>query len=488
MKYSCAPRFSSGALRYSLWIALGTECIFLFLASRFGDFTVPGHATTFVSWMFAAGICFFASAILFGKRVPARPAVIFWCGAVAVRLTIFSCPPGDDMWRYIWEARAQVNGFNPYVYSPSAPELGALRDAAWWRINHREFAAIYPPATELVFAALARISPPVFLFKIVFIAADFLTVLLLLRLCSRPHCVSPEGSPSSSRYVAAAWYAWNPAVAYAFAGGGHFDSLMLAAMTAAVWALERSFGRNDLARRNKEKCEGAGLRDKNLPDWKWAFLSATLLGIAIAVKLVPFFLLPAWMCALRRRSLVLVTSVAIPAALCLVYGGISRVLKPLIAFTDVTRFNDLFWWMIEAVSMPNPFQRNWPFMLALGLACVVATVKFQHDWRRCALWLFGLALVLSPVLHPWYTTWILPLATWRRVRAWAVLSVSSLGALLLWDNSRWWNQWEPNLLTRAVVILPPLTVWFIEWRANGRVFAADRAGSSGGNSRKDKLV
>jgi hypothetical protein len=135
----------------------------------------------------------------------------------------------------------------------------------------------------------------------------------------------------------------------------------------------------------------------------------------------------------------------------------------------VTRFNDLVWWLIETVSMPNPFQRNWPFALGLACAWAIAARMFRHDWRRCALWLFGLALILSPVLHPWYTTWILPLAAWRRVHAWAVLSVSSLGALLLWDSTRWWNEWQPNLFTRAIVIAPPLVAWLFEWRFKRQV-------------------
>ena len=458
--------FSSVALHYSLWIALVAECLFLFLASPFGDFTIPGHATHFVSRMLAAGVCFFTAAILFGKGTPARPGIVFWCGAIAVRVAIFSCPPGDDMWRYIWEGRAQIHGFNPYIYSPAAPELEALRDATWLRINHREFAAIYPAGTELILAAVARISPAVFAFKVVFVGADLLTAFLLVRLCALARfAAAPPERKRNAAYAAAAWYAWNPAVAYAFAGGGHFDSLMLAALGGSVWALERCFRSNDLAR--DDLLEHA--RGPALPVWSWACLSATLLGVAISLKLVPVFLLPAWVCALRRRSVVLVASLVIPAGLCLPYGGFREVFRPINAFADVTRFNDLVWWMIEAVSMPNPFQRNWPFALALACAWAIATLTFRHDWRRCALWLFGLALILSPVLHPWYTTWILPLAAWRRVRAWAVLSVSSLGALLLWDSTRWWNQWQPNLFTRAVVIVPPLVAWLLEWRLNRRL-------------------
>ena len=80
----------------------------------------------------------------------------------------------------------------------------------------------------------------------------------------------------------------------------------------------------------------------------------------------------------------------------------------------------------------------------------------------CALWLLGLALVLSPVLHPWYATWILPLAVWRRAHAWTILSITALAALLLWESTPWWTEWQPNLLTRSLVIIPPLIAWLFQ--------------------------
>jgi hypothetical protein len=120
------------------------------------------------------------------------------------------------------------------------------------------------------------------------------------------------------------------------------------------------------------------------------------------------------------------------------------------------------WWAIETLTVPNPFQRNWPFAAILMVACIIIAVRYRRDWRRSALWILGLALVLSPVLHPWYVTWILPLAVWQRVRAWTILSLSALFSLLLWEATPWWNQWEPNALTRALVIVPAAAAWIIE--------------------------
>ena len=88
----------------------------------------------------------------------------------------------------------------------------------WSRINHRDYSAIYPPGTELIFAAsvdflAARSSTSCFS-----PLADLGAIAILLRLIG-----------GRARYADAAWYAWNPLVVYSFAGAVHFDSLMISA-------------------------------------------------------------------------------------------------------------------------------------------------------------------------------------------------------------------------------------------------------------------
>jgi hypothetical protein len=397
--------------------------VLVHFAAAHGYFARTGEALRFVPFILFAGVAFLQAARSFnelGKKLQKRT---LWGFAIVLRLAMFNCEPGDDFWRYVWEGRVQNARQNPYLYSPSAPELQRLRDENWLRINHPDVAAIYPPAAELIIAAVTRVSGSPFWFKLVFIVADLLTVALLLRLVS---------------VATAAWYAWNPAVVYAFAGAAHYDSLMLLALTGAIVALHRA-GNDDRA------------------TFGWQSISAACLGLAIALKLVPIILLPVWAFALGRRAWLLVISLALPMALAVPFGGVGTVLHPLRDFADVTRFNELFVWIF-----PNPWQRNWPVTLFLSATILFIAWYWRNDWRRGALWVFGAALILSPVLHPWYVTWILPVAVWRQQQAWTVLSLSVLSAFLLWDTTTLWNAWQPNLLTRAFVILPPLFTWWSE--------------------------
>ncbi len=398
-------------------VAAGCELALLFVASAHGDFVRPGQALIFVPVLLLAGVAFLSAVRIFETLPSNVHSRLLWGLAIALRVSMLACAPCDDFWRYAWEGRVQNAGGNPYLHSPSASELTRLRDETSRRINHAEVAAIYPPAAELTFAALTRVSSSPLWFKCAFIAADLLTLALLLRLVNAG---------------AAAWYAWNPAVVYAFAGAAHYDSLMLLAMTAAVVTLHRA----------------------EVANAKWQLASVLCLGAAIALKIVPVILLPVWAFALGARVWMLALSVALPASLTIPFGGIATVMKPLRDFGDVTRFNELLVWIF-----PNPWQRNWPVDLLLCATIAFIVIRFRHDWQRSALWVLGAALVLSPVLHPWYATWILPLAIWRRQTAWTILSISAIAALLLWDTTALWTAWKPNPLTRALVILPPLLAW-----------------------------
>jgi hypothetical protein len=394
--------------------AVLAEVALVAAAAQFGDFTVAGHATRFVVLIWGAAAFFLCAVVQFGRHGRLSRAaeeeeetsarawwtdirmIVFWGTALALRLAMIGCPPADDLWRYIWEGEIQRHGINPYVTSPDAPALLPLRTEEWKRINHRETAAIYPPAAELLFRGLASVKQSPTLFKVVFVIADLMTVCVLLRLCrpatdggriiSRAGFTILSGSKEARAYETVAWYAWNPAVVYAFAGAGHYDSLMLLTVSGAFLILDRA----DFERTSRSSTPH-GTEHPAASAWA----AAALLGMAIALKIVPTFLVPAAALALRSQSAVLLASAGIPFALAYFYGGLSVVLAPLAKFADVTRFHDLFWWLAEAVFGPNPFQRNWPFTVGIFVASAIVVWAFRRDWRRCALWLFGVVLIFE---------------------------------------------------------------------------------------------
>src|SRR5262249_10767912 len=153
--------------------------------------------------------------------------------------------------------------------------------------------------------------------------------------------------------------------------------------------------------------------------WKFAIAASVALGLAISIKLIPALLLLSFAFAMGRRALALVVSLAIPVLLSLIYGYPRvPIWESLSQMTYVTRLNDLFWWVIEDTVWANPHQKNYQYDVIIIAAAMIVSVVFYRNWRRGALWTMGSTLILSPIFHPWYCTWILPFATWRRTYAW----------------------------------------------------------------------
>lgn len=78
------------------------------------------------------------------------PAVILVVALVLRLLFLFGPPQlSDDIYRYLWDGGNLLRGVNPYVASPAAitppPELKAVHA----KINHPQYATIYPPAAQL---------------------------------------------------------------------------------------------------------------------------------------------------------------------------------------------------------------------------------------------------------------------------------------------------------------------------------------------------
>ena len=257
--------------------------------------------------------------------------------------------------------------------------------------------------------------------KILFALADLAVVGLLVAWAGAPRAV---------------WYAWNPLSIFAFAGAAHFDVLLVLPLVGAALLLDR------------------GLR-ANSP--RLLALSSFLLGLAIAIKLAPIVLVPVWFFALGWRRAALLAPALLPLPLlALLYGWPAvDIFASAREFGRVARTNDAVWWLSERFLWPNVAQKNDVYNLLAACACALLAIRFWSDWRRAVLWVLGAVLLLSPALHPWYLTWILPFAAvgGRRARGWLVLSVTIFLYFLLWTQPLPWQ--EPTWL-RLAIFVPPL--------------------------------
>jgi hypothetical protein len=310
-------------------------------------------------------------------------------GAALFRGVLVPLAPSlsGDLYRYVWEGRVQAAGFDPYVLPPAAPALAFLRDADWTRINHPEATAIYPPLAQLGFRALAAAGGPT-LFKAVFAVADLGVVALAgwaLRRDRRPA-------------AALALYAWNPLAVVEVAGNGHLEPLgILPLLAAVVFAARR-------------------------PALAWVGLAASILvkygGGAVALPFVAQARRPRWRHAALAAG-VLLGGFALYAPA----GG--HVFDSLRLYAEHWRYSDVVFSAVQHV-VPGAWRaRAVCAALLVGLGLVVWRRPAAPEAKVAAM--LAAALVVSPVVHPWYLLW--PLAFAPLAPAWPVVVWSGSAVL-----------------------------------------------------------
>ncbi len=350
-----------------------------------GDFA---STASFGFFSLGAGLMLVGFAL--GGLLPNLHAGLFWAIAIGCRLILLPMTPGDDIWRYLWEGYLQTQGISPYDFAPNAPELLSLRFQWWESINYPAIAALYPPIAQWGFRLLAQISPEVWVFKLGFIAADLGICGLLARRFG---------------YGKSLFYAWNPLVIYSFAGGGHYDSWFILPLVAA-WLLA---------------------------DQKQIKASAFFLGISIGIKWISLPLLGFLLWRSKPRAWLMIILLTALPLLITIPAFCDSVSCPLIpvqsSFVEQARSADLIPHLLTYV-WPASRYLNWIFALPLVLGTGFLILRCQR-FSVFAQGYFFILFCLSPVIHAWYFTWIMPFAVASNNWGTRLLSASGFVYFLL---------------------------------------------------------
>lgn len=125
----------------------------------------------------AFGISGLVICLLWRSRLSRRSmTVLLLGGCAALQLAAVLGPPStsDDDYRYMWDARVQLSGVDPYRYTPDEPALRHLRSAITFpesqpcafhpvangctRINRPSVPTIYPPVAQAAFDVIWLVS------------------------------------------------------------------------------------------------------------------------------------------------------------------------------------------------------------------------------------------------------------------------------------------------------------------------------------------
>lgn len=322
----------------------------------------------------------------------------------------------NDVWRYLWDGHVVLSGVNTYRYSPADIEaayevdqapLAELLDPSIWqevheRVSYPTYRTIYPPLTQLVFAASTLLAPAsVVMWKGILLVFDMATCWLLLDLIRR------RGQPAWQ----AAIYAWNPLVIKELVGSAHLDGLMVFFLVLSWWALER-------------RAHG------------WALAA---LGAAILVKLTPLLLVPLYLRHTPWKRWWILPALGLAAYVPL-WQSIPIMVESLKAFSSQWVFNPGPWALVRSISHGLGFEsRTVADLVSLATTLgTVAVVCWRHrgdDWKGVLVgcqWILAVYLLLSPTVMPWYLVWVLPLWALRPGIIWPALTALSLLSYLVY--------------------------------------------------------
>ena len=317
---------------------------------------------------------------------PSRAWILVFVLGVCGRLLFLPYPPGNDIFRYIWEGAVQNHGLNPYAIPPDSPsavrlavgELGSV----WERINHRWLTAAYPPAAMLLFRLLAAISPSVLFFKAVFILFDLGVMVLLVRVLRQ------RGLPAARLLL----YAANPLVIVFTAGEGHLDVVQVFFLGLGCVLLQ-----------HRKIAAGA-----------------LALGIAVMSKYLSAVAAPFLM---GRGNGVKHLAVFVPLLLFVPYLDAGwGIFGSLAEFGAAMHYND----SIAAVFRECLGPAALPALGGLLFLCLAWVFLSVDDPLHSVYLAVGCVLLFLPTLHPWYLVLIAPFLCVFPSRAWLYLQAAVL--------------------------------------------------------------
>ena len=171
----------------------------------------------------------------------------------------------DDFYRFIWDGKLFINGFNPYLFVPSEivntdmAKTAGLTQELYQGLNSPDYYSVYPPVNQLLFSLGGLFSKfgllgGIIALRVPIIIAEFFLIKYIRHLL--------ESLKLSQHNVL--WYALNPLVIVELSGNLHYEGMMMMCIVIGLyWLIHNKWG-------------GAAV-------W-WA--------MAISIKLIPVLFLP----------------------------------------------------------------------------------------------------------------------------------------------------------------------------------------------------
>jgi alpha-1,6-mannosyltransferase len=418
---------NSANLRFSAALSL---LLVGFLAIHWSPFhPVVTYAFVFV---FTSLVFLYLARQLFASEPSPRAVYIAVAVAFLVRLSFISFSPtgSDDVYRYIWDGKAQSQGVNPYLYSPDARQLDSLHTQLLpAAVNHPDMKTVYFPFSQWVFYGCYQLSgESIWGYKLVLLVAELATLIGLLFLLRRLEI------PTKFALL----YILCPLPIIQFALDAHIDAVGLPLLV---------FGLLAYLRGNK-------------------VLSYILLALSISVKPVAVLILP--ILFLREKGIWHKAQVAVVPSIVVVgqflpYVFSSNPFEGLTRFAENWTFNGAVFETLYLCFSDNQKAR----LTCAALLCLSLLVLYTRKKEPLDAFYFSvlLLLIFSPVVHPWYVSWLAVLLPFTR--RWSGIVYASFVSFTVYTivSYKLYGNWNQSALILAMEYIPVIVLMFLELRS-----------------------
>jgi hypothetical protein len=395
---------------------------------------------------------------------PARVWILV--GALALHLLAWGgvTALSDDVHRYLWEGNLILEGESPWAAAPDAPERAAQRERwpeLFGRVNHPGVSAAYPQVAQAAHSAVAavvRASGGDLVRHGPRAMAAFYALWSLAVLFPLGRLLRRRGLPPRLLVV----WAWCPFVPLEFAGSAHLDSLGIFLLLAALDLVETGRASVQGSRRDAE-----GLAPREIA-------GILVLAAGVLVKFLPLCAMPALVRGRRgsqRLALLVLGMMTLCLPFLLLRGGIKGWGTGLGQYAQRWESPNMFYRLVEGALTPldallpgTPSELVGRTLVALTLlALAISTWRMRLEPLETCAMLLAAFLLLTPTLHPWYLTWIVPFLPFLpagRARPWLLLIVCAplfYWPLIAYRSGLGWI--EPSWLWPCVVLPFGLLWW-----------------------------
>lgn len=321
------------------------------------------------------GICLLVTLVVFigvDEKTITPMRILFW--AACFRLIGITGDPlwEDDFFRYLWDGYRFFETGSPYGIAPSvffgSTNIPAEFYSLLAQINYPDVPTIYGPTLQYSFLLGHLIAPAQAVgLQALYAVADMAMIMLLLRL-------------ASARW--ALLYAWSPLVIKELAFTAHPDGLGAMLMVLALYCRQRQ---------------------------QFA-MAVSMLALSVGAKVFALLMVPfvLWRLSFRYWALFVLVLFALYFPFLIQRGSD---LAGLLVFARDWQFNSSIYALLRQWFDPQSVK----LMLGAVFLVIYAGVFWRH--HKQASWkmprgdiVFGVFLLIAPVVNAWYLVWLLPFA------------------------------------------------------------------------------